>query len=306
MGEKNTMLWFILIAIFILCAYWHIRENRDLAQRWHNEMDAEKAEKLKRFAWLRTLQLLFALICVIIIVMMYDVRLNSAYHDIDALEKYKAVAEQKLAPKEIMPEVSIHIERPPPMKPEQNAADASATKPIQTAKSPFSNPSGNANAPVQDGDLAQQAIQQNALDMQRSIYQPGQSAPLGTTAQTFGPADAKQDVTDVYSPESKSNDKESSIDAIKKRYEDILVTHMFLKKCGRVSASDYPIITAALAQEMASLNAPGRLQYDIQTAAEGSYNELYARTSCEGSGIEALNEQYNDYIKALSKNVQAH
>ena len=64
------------------------------------------------------------------------------------------------------------------------------------------------------------------------------------------------------------------MDAIKKRYEGLLVNYLFLKKCGLINAQDYHTIISALAQEMASVNAPGRLEHDIQTAANGSYEYI--------------------------------
>jgi hypothetical protein len=60
---------------------------------------------------------------------------------------------------------------------------------------------------------------------------------------------------------------------------------------------------SALAVEMASVNAPGRLQYDILTAARGSYREMYAKTSCEPANLSSLRESYALYISSISKNV---
>lgn len=112
-------------------------------------------------------------------------------------------------------------------------------------------------------------------------------------------------VEDIYNPEKNSPDKQSGMDDIKKRYEEILVTYMFLKKCGIATAEDFHIITSALAQEMASINAPGRLQYDILTSAQGSYKEMYSQNSCDAKGVDALESQFKDYVKVLSTNFPA-
>ncbi len=109
-------------------------------------------------------------------------------------------------------------------------------------------------------------------------------------------------VIDVYSPEQTGNDVQAAMDRIKKRYEDILITYFFLNKCNRAQQTDFHIITSALSQEMASVNAPGRLQNDIVTAARGSYREMYAGSSCQGPGIDTLYTQYVTYVASLSKN----
>src|SRR5581483_6077621 len=80
----------------------------------------------------------------------------------------------------------------------------------------------------------------------------------------------------IYNPEKDHDDAQSAMDNLKKRYEDILVTHFFLSKCGKTSPGDYQIITSALRQEMAAVNAPQHLQNDIVSSAQGSYQEIYS------------------------------
>lgn len=131
-----------------------------------------------------------------------------------------------------------------------------------------------------------------------------QAAELNLKATT--PMPAEDTVDGIYNPEVYSTGNASAIDSVKKRYEEILVTYFFLIKCGAANPLDYHIITSALSQEMASINAPGRLQNDIVTAAKGSYKEMYSQTRCEGAGMEALQKQYSDYIDNLSKNFVSH
>lgn len=107
----------------------------------------------------------------------------------------------------------------------------------------------------------------------------------------------------VYNPEEGLSGKQPAMDALKKRYEEILVTHFFLQKCNLASQTNYHIIISSLSQEMASINAPGRLQYDIVTAAQGSYKEVYAQSNCNGENIPNLQSQYSEYIKSLVQNV---
>jgi hypothetical protein len=110
-------------------------------------------------------------------------------------------------------------------------------------------------------------------------------------------------ISEMYDSSALNSDKQSKLDAIKSRYEEILVTHFFLRKCEVAQIADYHIIMSALAVEMASVNAPGRLQYDILTAARGSYREMYAKTSCEPANLSSLRESYALYISSISKNV---
>lgn len=118
---------------------------------------------------------------------------------------------------------------------------------------------------------------------------------------TFKPAAAKpstptkaQGIEDVFTA-GKSN-----VDALKTRYEDIFVSYMFLKKCGLSNPSDYQLISNALKQEMIALNAPSRLQYDILTAAQGSYREVYAKNNCNKSDTENTYTQFQKLMQKLS------
>jgi hypothetical protein len=115
-------------------------------------------------------------------------------------------------------------------------------------------------------------------------------------------ANAAVAVSDVYNPDAANPDVQAAMDDMKKRYEDILVIYMFMKKCGMVNPADYNVITNALGQEMAAVNAPGRLQSDVLSSARGSFQEIYSKSPCDGEGIAPLTEQYNNYIQILSEN----
>jgi hypothetical protein len=106
----------------------------------------------------------------------------------------------------------------------------------------------------------------------------------------------------LYNPESSANNSQAIMDGLKKRYEEILVTYFFLKKCNKISPNDFHIIISALSQEMASINAPGRLQHDIVTAAQGSYKEMYSQTACNSQTVDGLYTQYSAFITSLSNN----
>lgn len=110
----------------------------------------------------------------------------------------------------------------------------------------------------------------------------------------------KSSIRDVFEAEANSSDNKNAIDHIKSRYEETLITYFFLQKCGKVGDSDYNLIFTALQNEMQQLQAPSRLQYDILTAAKGSYDEVYAKNDCTEANIAPIYQQYNSYIQSLS------
>ncbi|MBY0407023.1 MAG: hypothetical protein K2Q01_04975, partial [Rickettsiales bacterium] len=140
-----------------------------------------------------------------------------------------------------------------------------------------------------------ETLNEPALDLP-SLESEETSTPENTQANT---------IEQVYNPErqqGEKGDKQSTMDDIKKRYEDILVIYMFLKQCGHIQSTDYNVITSSLAQEMASVNAPGRMQFDIVNSAKGSYQEIYSQSPCEGESISKLTQQYHQYIDILKTN----
>lgn len=113
------------------------------------------------------------------------------------------------------------------------------------------------------------------------------------------PPEPQTPLQEVLDPQN--GDTQTQIDTIKKRYEEILVTYFVLRACEEVAPTDYHVIISALAQEMASVNAPGRLQYDILTSAQGSYKELYSDNACEAATIAPLQEKYKIFITAITE-----
>jgi len=269
MNEQNV-LWGLLVFVCVLCAWWHIRENRELTHRLAAKTDANFAHWIMHFIWSRTIQMFAVLACTLMILISYDRQLRDMHDNLHLLTK---IAEQK-------EQTKLSVTPAPPT--------LTLTLPSTTQQT--LNPATPSVPPGVSGGAVTliPPIPQAALDKALDAPKP--------------PANS---IDDVYNPEKKGNDAQSDMDAIKKRYEDILVVYMFLKKCDKVKPEDFNTITAALAQEMASVNAPGRLQYDILTAAKGSYKEIYAGSPCNSKDIEALNTQYNDYLKALSSNFPA-
>jgi hypothetical protein len=123
-------------------------------------------------------------------------------------------------------------------------------------------------------------------------YYPPASAPINSN-------DTKTTMRDLF--ESPASNAENTIDKIKTRYEGVLVNYLLLKKCGKTGASDYQLITSAMQSELSTNSAPERLKYDILTAAKGSYDEIYARSTCNGDEITPTLQRYETYINNLTQ-----
>lgn len=140
------------------------------------------------------------------------------------------------------------------------------------------------------------AIQESVHPENAENYYP----PI-TLESSFKPVATKPSpLTKAQGIEDVFNAGKSNVDALKTRYEDIFVSYMFLKKCGLSNPSDYQVISSALKQEMITLNAPSRLQYDILTASQGSYREVYAKNNCSKSDTENTYIQFQKLMQKLS------
>ncbi len=276
----HAILWLLLLAVIAWCAYWHTHENKRLIKRWQGDLDARSAAWLSRFAWSRTFQLLAALAGSAVLIIFYDWQLSSAREEL-------SVYSQRIT--ELQKPVTVATQ--PTAKPVIAAAPAPATA-TRDYYPPIAAQAPGTNVPAITVDGTQPDGMEDEEDIDAELDDPAAEDV------------AAADVTSVYNPEEKATGEQSAIDRLKKRYEDILVTYFFLKKCGKVQDNDFLVITAALSQEMASVNAPGRMQSDILDSAKGSYNEMYAQSSCEGEGFNTLYAQYVDYVNGLSKNVK--
>ncbi len=247
MSFSTIITWLVLLAIFSWCLYWHIQENRQIANKWKETLDDKQSMWLTRFAWSRSIQLILSLCVCFLIIIFLCVKLDIAK------DKISELTARKPLPVGTQPPAAAAAQAPQYYPPE-------STKPSAVPQPP----------------------------------------PMAATEQPpVAPAQKAPSVSDIYTPED--NDSQSAMDGLKQRYEDMLVIHFFLDRCGKVDKNDYYIIMAALSHEMASVNAPGRMQNDVLTAAQGSYNEMYAKSPCDSVDLSALITQYTTYIKALSQ-----
>ncbi len=121
---------------------------------------------------------------------------------------------------------------------------------------------------------------------------------------THADAPIAQGIEAVFGVPSGENVQQKAFDSLKRRYEGLLVSYKFLKKCKQTKPEDFHIINSAMMQEIASVNAPGRLQYDILTAANGSYTEIYAASRCDQAGTKSLAENFRKYIDNLTAHAE--
>lgn len=127
--------------------------------------------------------------------------------------------------------------------------------------------------------------------------------PIPEIAETFPVKEKNKESTveDLFGVNNNIADSRVQIDNIKMRYEGLLVIHFFLRRCEKADDSDYDLIFRALQKEAAPLNAPERLQYDVLTAAKGTYEELYSKTNCTESNVDSTYAQYKNYLKSLAE-----
>lgn len=133
-----------------------------------------------------------------------------------------------------------------------------------------------------------------AAQMERKPF--AAAAPAAQPLVAPAPA-AVQPVQEVFDGESGA---EATFDSMKKRYEDILVTHLFMVKCGMADTAHYAMIISALRGEAKQAGAPEEMENDILSAARGSYQEVYAQSKCDAEGMSVLQQQYAEYIAQLA------
>lgn len=107
-------------------------------------------------------------------------------------------------------------------------------------------------------------------------------------------------VADLFAPDpTLETPQQERLDELKRRYESLFVNYLYLFRCRQAEEADFYALNAGLSRELASLNGPGRLSHDILTAAKGSYDEVYAKVSCNNSGTEAAS--FRSYVSQLKQ-----
>ncbi len=275
-----------VIGVFVLAlagvSYWHYNQNSRLYRQWQKHLDANTAHFLNQFAWVRSAQVIFALVAGLVCILMLH---NQGMNESNAgLTTQNSLLLAKLE--------------------EMSKAQQDLSKSLQDQQTKIQQALEQVHAVIPVSRIPQVAVSAQAMPPGQPVVDAGDTIN-STIADRIDKQAQPVTLRDIYNPEESAGDKQSGMDAIKKRYEGLLVNYLFLKKCGLIDSQDYHTIISTLAREMASINAPGRMENDILTSAQGSYNEMYSKSSCTGPEIKQLQSQYSDYIRTISGNIPA-
>jgi hypothetical protein len=134
------------------------------------------------------------------------------------------------------------------------------------------------------------------LHQKRRALSAWRCLALWAIFQSF-PVAAADNPPEIPSEIADSQAAANPLDTLKERYEALYVNYLLLRRCQLTDTSAYHLLNSGLMQELASVNAPSRLQYDIITAARGTYNEIYSRLPCDQLGD--LRTRFQQYVQSI-------
>lgn len=131
-------------------------------------------------------------------------------------------------------------------------------------------------------------------EMEEPEANDGQSGALeplnfkgSATPQAAQPPAAPQDVRQL----------EARLDEIKFRYEDAFVSYFYLRRCKAAGIEELNAVNEALTREVRALGADPSVQYSIYSAAQGSYESIYADTSCDPTALNPVLHQFKAFVQ---------
>lgn len=116
------------------------------------------------------------------------------------------------------------------------------------------------------------------------------------------PVSPGNELTNIFDEPNAHPDQAAKIDKIKTNFESLFVSYQYLSKCQLAEDIDYHLLNSALIHQLSSLNAPSRVQFDILTAAKGTYDEIYSRSPCDTPNIGTMQQQFKNYLTEAQKN----
>lgn len=119
---------------------------------------------------------------------------------------------------------------------------------------------------------------------------PAATTPALTATQT-----APQPAT----PEQTVENSEEKLDTLKQRYEDLLISFFLLDRCGKTAPQDIELINNFMTKELDAAGATASLREGVFSAAQGSYESVYADTPCQPKFIDPTLKQYNEMMAKL-------
>ncbi len=92
---------------------------------------------------------------------------------------------------------------------------------------------------------------------------------------------------------------EEVLDNLKFRYEDTFVSYFYLQRCKHADVADLSVINEALANDVMQMGGDETLQYAIFSAAQGSYEAIYADTPCEPAYVQPVAAQFEAFMQSI-------
>ena len=97
---------------------------------------------------------------------------------------------------------------------------------------------------------------------------------------------------------------EDRLDAMKESYEGGFVSYFFLRRCEVAKPEDIFPIRKALLRDLIRVSQnealAASMAESIESAAKGSYTELYATSPCEAGVLKNMRDQYQRYLGNLA------
>lgn len=93
--------------------------------------------------------------------------------------------------------------------------------------------------------------------------------------------------------------QENRIDDLKFRYEDAFVSFFYLQRCKHADITDLSVINEALAREAKAVGATSDVQFSIFSAAQGSFESIYADTPCDAEYLDPIIRQFEAFMRTI-------
>jgi hypothetical protein len=103
----------------------------------------------------------------------------------------------------------------------------------------------------------------------------------------------------TVAPPPPAANTEEQLDDMKFRYEDAFVSYFYLQRCNLADVGDLSLINDALAKEVTALGADPAVQASIFSAAQGSFESIYADTPCTKDLTAPVEQQFKAFMSGL-------
>lgn len=138
-------------------------------------------------------------------------------------------------------------------------------------------------------------------------------APIDADAAAQVPPSDPNAMIGLFATDESWYPNDSTLDALKSRYENALIGSYVLHNCKRTTQDEMDTILKALRDDIMQFQAdsanppidPQALYASIVSAAEGSYEMVYRRTDCNSPQTTMLEEQFAHFVMAYKGKITA-